>query len=106
MIINVDRYIEFCISAAFCSSSNGEYTHIHRSMCYQSSVKHTYRHLSSSFIVWEPSSARQRLDKHVPTVTKLFTLQRQQYLRGANILVTQDINKEARRFVCNRNKVI
>jgi hypothetical protein len=51
---------------------------------------------------WEPSNARQRLDKHVPTVTKLFTLQRQQYRRGANILVTLDINNEARRFLCNR----
>jgi hypothetical protein len=46
----------------------------------------------------------QRLDKHVPTVTKLFTLQRQQNRRAANILVTQDINNEARRFLCNRNK--
>jgi hypothetical protein len=57
-------------------------------------------------VLWEPSNARQRLDKHVPTVTKLFALQRQQYRRGANIQVTQDINDEARCFLCNRNKVI
>jgi hypothetical protein len=56
--------------------------------------------------LWEPSNARQRLVKHVSTVTKLFTLQRQQFRRVANILVTQDINNEARRFLCNRNKVI
>jgi hypothetical protein len=57
-------------------------------------------------VMWEPSSARQRLDKHVPTLTNIFALQRQQYRRGANILVTQGINNEARRSLCDRNKVI
>jgi hypothetical protein len=56
--------------------------------------------------MWEPSDARQRLDKHLPTVTKLLALQRKQYRFGANILVTQDINNETRRFLCKRNKVI
>jgi hypothetical protein len=63
-------------------------------------------HCQRTNVVWEPSNARQRLVKHVPIVTKLFTLQRQQYCRVANILVTQDINNEERRFLCNRNKVI
>jgi hypothetical protein len=40
--------------------------------------KQSRRWLILWIYLWEPSSARQRLDKHVPTVTKLFALQRLQ----------------------------